>query len=223
MYQKKYPIFQRVRFFSPAGEQKFASGKAAGVPEAKKIFASSWFQSALQSKETIFSDVLKGDEFKEPTMLMARAALDAQDKPFAVVVAEIPAGKFTMPVNTIKIGRAGYAFIINKDGFVVAHPDKTNVLQLNLNDYPFGKEMLQRKRGHIEYAWKGGATYASFAEYAKSNWIVAASVPKGDILDSVNRMGYVFGMLVLASGLASFLRAVVSAQPHRPPPKIFLT
>ncbi len=211
-YQKKYPVFTRIRIFTAAGDQKFSTGKDGGSADPKKFSSSPWFQNALQNKETQFSDVLKGDEFKEPTLVMAKSVLDAQDKPFAVVAVDIPAGAFTLPVDTIKIGKGGYAFILNKDGFAVAYPDKAKVLQVNFREHPFGKEMLRRKSGQVEYTWEGNTKYASFAEYTRLHWIVAASVPKGEILGSVNRMGYLFGILVLVSGIVSFLLAVVSAQ-----------
>ncbi len=211
-YQKKYPVFTKIRIYSAQGEQRFATGTDAGTADAKTVSSSAWFKNALGNKETTFSDVLKGEEFTEPTLVMAKPALDAQDKSFAVMAVEIPAASFTLPVNTIKIGKQGYAFVLNRDGLVVAYPDKSKILQLNLTGYEFGKKMLQQKNGRVDYSWDGNTKYAFFAEYARLKWIVAASVPKSEILASVNRMGSLFGILVLISGVVSFLLAVVSAQ-----------
>lgn len=203
-FQKMYPAFRRLRIFNAKGEEKYTSAQSAGV----NVDAFPWFQKASQSAKTMFSDILMSDT-KEPVIIMTKAALNYQGKAFAVVAVEIAAEAVTKPVTDIKIGKEGYAYIINNEGLVVAYPDKKQLLSLNLSDYAFGKEMLKNKRGTLEYSWKGETKYATYCEYSKMQWIVTASVLKSDILASVNQMGYLFIVLVIVMGASSLILGIV--------------
>ena len=69
-----------------------------------------------------------------PVIVMAKALYDPREgKPFAVIAADLAAANVTKPITDIKIGKEGYGYIINKEGMVVAHPDKTKNFQLDLS------------------------------------------------------------------------------------------
>ena len=116
----------------------------------------------------------------------------------------------TRAVDSIKIGKEGYAsYVLNKEGLVLAYPKKDQVLKLNLSSYDFGKEILQKKKGIIEYSWQGSNKIASFQEYPAMQWIVATSAYTNDILGSVNNLKLIAVILAVIMALCAFFAALL--------------
>ncbi len=145
----------------------------------------------------------------EPVTTMVKTFLTPEGKPYAFLAVDISAEYATKPVTNIKIGKEGFAYIINKDGMVIAYPDKTKIFQLNINKYDFGKEILQKKSGTTEYSLDGLDLFASFQEYPTMGWIIASSVNKADILESVNTMNALFIILVVVMAAFSLVAGII--------------
>jgi methyl-accepting chemotaxis protein len=89
----------------------------------------------------------------------------------------------------VKIGTNGYAYIYDQRGFVIAHPkDKKLILELNLNDLSFGKEMVAMGSGVKEYEWKGVVKTVAFKKDEIVNWTAAAGADNADLLAPVNSL-----------------------------------
>ncbi|SDP12227.1 cache domain-containing protein [Desulforhopalus singaporensis] len=51
------------------------------------------------------------------------------------------------------IGESGYIYCLNGNGIVVVHPSK-ELLQADVSEYSFVKDLIVRKKGYLEYDWK---------------------------------------------------------------------
>jgi methyl-accepting chemotaxis protein len=199
-FQKDYPAFKRMRLLDAKGDERFNSQGAAA--RAGNEASSPWFQKALGSQDAVFSDMMLSADTKQPILIMTRASFDQTGKAFAVLAVELWGNYVTKAVDNIKIGQTGYAYIMDKDGNIIAYPDKSKLFQLNLSSYNFGKEMLQRRKGLIEYAWEGKNQISSFQDYPAMQWTVIAAVNKNDILASVNNMQMLF--IIFGACMAAF-------------------
>ena len=98
-------------------------------------------------------------------------------------------GKFTekeareMAANVLlsqTIGESGYIYCLDSHGNVVVHPQSA-LLNVNVSQYDFIKEMLREKKGYMEYDWKNpGETEARpkalyMLYFAPWDWIIAVS------------------------------------------------
>ena len=144
---------------------------------------------------------------------MAKAEFAEDGKPAAVLVADISGKYLTDSVAKIKFGTSGYGYILNQEGIIIADPDVTKVFQLNVNSYAFGKEILQKKAGMIEYEFEGKDRIACFQEIPELKWILATGVMKDDLLSSVKRtrdisivLGLVFAAVALSIALLLSIR-----------------
>ena len=206
-YQKKYPEILRVRLFDNKGVEKFSTRQAAA--NSQNELSSPWFQKALNSKEACFSEMFPSKELNEAVIIAAKGAFSQEGKPVGVLVIEFSGKYVTRTLESIKVGKEGsYAYILNQEGTVIVHPDPTKVFQLRLNEYGFGKEMLQKKTGVIEYDWEGKAKVAAYRDYPAMGWIIAAAADKDDILASLNQMRTLFLMLGIAIAVAAVIIAV---------------
>jgi methyl-accepting chemotaxis protein len=215
--QKKSPAIKRVRLFDSKGENRFstANGEAAGSSNAS---SQAWFKGALNTKDACLSDIQLSKELGEPTLVMAKATFNQDGKPVAVLAVDLSSEQIMKALENSKgASDESHTFVLDREGMVIAHPDKGKILQLNLNTYPFGKEILQKKNGLIEYAWEGKDRLASFQEYAPMQWIVVSAVPKDKVLGSVHKMKTVFILLGLAfAGVALVAAVFMSLQVARP-------
>jgi methyl-accepting chemotaxis protein len=209
-FMKSNPVLKRARFLNMKGEDLFNTVKEA-TGKSKNPSALPWFQKVTASKEIVFSDPQVSPEIGESVITMAKAYYTQDGKPYAVLAADLSADIATKQITDIKIGKSGFAFIINKEGLVVAYPDKTKVFQLNLAKYDFGKEILQKKRGTVEYSWEGNTRFASYQEYPARDWEIVTTTDKGDILESVHSMQILFILLLAVMGGLAMIAGVIFA------------
>ncbi len=219
-YKKRFPAIKRIRLFDRSGHVKFSTlvekGEGAGDESS-----SPWFKKTLTSKEVCMSDMFQTKESKEVILVMSKAAIaQGQDGRVAAVIAMDLFGKdLAASIDKVKVGKEGYAYMVNSDGQVIAHPDKTKIFQLNVGSYNFGKEMLQKKKGLIEYEWEGKAKAASFQEYPLMHWTIVASANKDDVFSVLNRMKTLFAILGIIIAVVAlvfgFFMSVRIARPIR--------
>ncbi len=208
-FQKRYPAIRKVQLLDVKGNEKFSTlGEKTG--QVKNEAASPWFQKVLASDEICVTEMSFSKEATEPVLTMAKRATTQRSagKPVAVIAVEILARYVTASLDKIKLGKGGYAYILNKEGSVIAHPDKTKLFQLNMSSYPFGKEMLQKKKGLIEYRWEDKTKFASFQEYAPMEWIIVTASNKEEILQSTGKMKNLFIVLGVVIGAIALIVAV---------------
>ena len=209
-FMKSNPVLRRFRFLNMKGEERFNAVQEA-VAKAKNTSAFPWFQKASTTKGIVFSDLHISPETGEPVIVMAKTYYAQDGKPYTVMAADLSADIATKQVSDIKIGKSGFAFIANREGVVVAYPDKTKAFQMNLNQHDFGKEILQKKRGTIEYPWEGSTRFASYQEYPAMGWQIVATTDEADILESVHSMQVLFIILLAVMGILSIVAGVIFA------------
>lgn len=206
---KSSPALKRISVFDMNGDMKVTSNKGAS-DQAEKASSFPWYKQASSAKDMIiFGEVYVPKGLNEPVTTMVKTFLTAEGKPYSFIAVDISAEYAAKPVTNIKIGKEGFAYIINKDGMVIAYPDKTKIFQLNISKYDFGKEILQKKSGTTEYSLDGLDRFASFQDYPVMGWIIATSVNKADILESVNTMNALFIVLVVVMAVFSLVAGII--------------
>jgi methyl-accepting chemotaxis protein len=114
-------------------------------------------------------------------------------------------------VDPITVGETGYVFLMNKDGRVIAYPDRGQILKLNLSQFKFGQEILAKKRGLITYDFEGTEKIAAFAPVDGQEWFVVATANRGELLAPAEELGLwnlaISVVVVLVGALVVFLVA----------------
>ncbi len=206
-YMKANPTFKRIRFLDMKGEEKISSLKGAAPGSTASL---PWFQRVITVKEIVFSEVHLSKEMGMPVIVMAKTFYDPREgKPFMVLAVDLAAESVTKAITGIKIGKGGFGYIINKEGMVIAYPDKTKDFQLDLSKYDFGKEMIQKKKGTSEYSLEGRTLFASFQEYPALGWIVALAIDKAEIMESISAMNVLFIILLIVMATFSLVAGVI--------------
>jgi methyl-accepting chemotaxis protein len=89
-------------------------------------------------------------------------------------------------IASLKIGKTGYPFIVDKTGLVIAHPKKEFILELNLTKQEGMKEFVSRmlggKSGVDDYVFKGIHKISGYAAVDLTNWRVAVTQDSNEFL-----------------------------------------
>ena len=171
-----------------------------------------WFQKAVQGESQISnafpSPLLSKTVFimAVPVHRMDTVTLTLSDQIVGVLFSMVDIQYFTKKhIDTVKIGKTGYAFLFDKSGKVIGHPDSSKVLNMNMHEYDFGKKMLEKKNGTLTYDDNGTEKISSFKTEPISGWTVAAGVDASEVFAPVKKIGMisilVAGIVVLAIGV----------------------
>ena len=92
-------------------------------------------------------------------------------------------------IDPIKAGRTGFAFLFDQDGVTLAHPDAAKIMEFNVSEHDFGKQMLARKTGLLKFESEGAQKWAAFETIGDLGWTIAINVPEAEILEPVTSLG----------------------------------
>ncbi len=102
-------------------------------------------------------------------------------------------------IDPVHIGKTGYAFVVNRRGEMIAHPDTNKILQTDVTSAPFGRRMLESPRGHMIYTAEEEERFIAFQRIPNTGWMAAVDASCAEILAPVNRLGVVN----ISTGLAA--------------------
>ncbi|HEY9594343.1 MAG TPA: methyl-accepting chemotaxis protein, partial [Spirochaetia bacterium] len=146
-------------------------------------------------------------------------------KPFAPFAAPIRSGERVVGVLAIiadigfvndmilseKIGASGYAFVLDKTGMTLAHPNKDNIFTLNMSSQKgmesIVKAMTDGKTGTLGYVFNGVPKTAGFAPVTIPGWSVALTLPDTEFLapaHEVRNLVLIVGGIALVLGFLIF-------------------
>lgn len=104
-------------------------------------------------------------------------------------------------------GETGYVYIIDMAGLVIAYPDKSKILVLDLNQYDFGRRMMEQKNGLIHYTFNNAEKIVAFAEEKNMGWIIASTANEDEIFDPIRQIRNINA--VLAGGCVFIIAAIL--------------
>ena len=199
-FKKNAPYYDVIALSDKKGELVAATNKDALVGKIN-VAGQPFVKQALAGKEAI-SDALVSKTNGKPYFAIATPvfSLDKAETIGAligVIDVEYLSGQFIEP---IKVGKTGYAYILNTTGLTIAHPDKSKIMQSNLGATEFGRQIISRKNGRIEYALEGEPVIALFDGIQDPGWIVVVTVSANELFaaaHSIRNMNFLIASITL--------------------------
>jgi len=130
-----------------------------------------------------------------------------------VVMMSLELKFFSDIFDKMKIGKAGYAYIVDKNGFYITHPVKDKILKESISQIK-GMEAVwelvkQGKSGITEYTLEGIRKVAAVSPVPITGWSVVSTIPVEELYaparftrNAILTIGVIF--LILASGFFYF-------------------
>ncbi len=170
--KKDYDFYEIINVADTSGAIIASSDKAKA--SGLSVSDRSYFKKALSGTVAI-SDVIKSKSSGNPVFVVAAPV--RQDTGFVgvifgVVDLEYFNENFIAPV---KFGATGFVYVVGPSGLVIAHPDTSKIMRLDLSDYDFGKEMLQNKSGILTCKMDSRLWTAAYKTGAAPPWTVVAT------------------------------------------------
>ncbi|MBW6408674.1 methyl-accepting chemotaxis protein [Clostridium weizhouense] len=131
--------------------------------------------------------------------------------------------------NSIKFGETGTAYMINKEGTIIAHNNKELVINQD-NDFEniktdpslesivkIEKKMTQGESGAGDYSYKGKNKYVGYAPIKTTGWSIAIVTEKDEVLSEINLLRLLIGItLVIFVVLGCFIVLLLSSSIIKP-------
>ncbi|WP_148137332.1 methyl-accepting chemotaxis protein [Candidatus Formimonas warabiya] len=176
------------------------------------------FQEALAGR-AIVTDPIMSEHTGGLVVMEAVPITDTEGNTKGVLVAELRATHLNSIIEDSMYGRGGYAYMINKEGDTIAHPNYNLVLQQenrikNSKDPELAKlvalekQMIKGQKGVGEYTSAGTENYMAFTPVPDTNWSVAVTVPKSTVMSGVHRL---FMQICLATLIFLLISLILSA------------
>lgn len=184
--KKEYPYYEGISITDSTGVVIAASNpESIGKVNIKER---EYFKAAMQGK-LVVSEVLKSKSTGMPIFCIATPIKD-KDNITGVFFGAVDVAYFSKNfVDSIKVGKTGYAYLYDKRGLIIAHPDKSQILKLNMNELDFGKKMIAMGSGFMEYTWKGVEKIVAFQRDKEIGWTVGVGAASSELMAPVLNMG----------------------------------
>jgi len=189
------------------------NGEYKGISLADREY----FQKAKNGKANVGA-VVKSKKTGNPVATVC--APITQDGKFVGAVGIALKMDYLADKVTAKMGQTGYGFMVDHTGSFIAHPDKANVLTLNLTTLngmeEITKSMLAKKTGVEDYVFKGTKKIAGFAPVEITGWSIGLTQDTDEFLaasHAIRNFIAIIGIAFLALtivGVAFFARSISS-------------
>lgn len=171
-----------------------------------------YFKQALQGRPAV-SEAVPSPVDGRPVIVLA-VPVGGKEKTGGVLAGLINLDSYTGQfLNPIKVMDKGYVYLMDKRGLVLAHPDTKHVLKLNTSQFDWGREMLSKGSGRLEFIFDGIPMLTHYRASQTLSWMVGVSVPMEELNAPARRLGFltlVIGGATLAATMVILLLVVRS-------------
>lgn len=155
-----------------------------------------YFQQAMSGK-IAFSNVIRSKQTGKPTFVIAVPVMKG-GRPVGICLGTVDLEGFNQQfISPIRIGKLGYAYMVDETGAFLAHPVAENILDKGISEYSWGKSMLQNEQGFERYPWQGQDKMVAYKRVARTGWVVAAGAEMNDIFGPVRHIGNLMLLVTL--------------------------
>ncbi|MGA2229206.1 MAG: methyl-accepting chemotaxis protein, partial [Syntrophobacteraceae bacterium] len=151
-------------------------GKLKGIEAGEREY----FKLAKQGKYSAGS-VTKSKGSGQPIIPIAAPILTEQNEVGAVLAVVLKVDYLLDKVAAIKVGKSGYAFMVDQNGIVNAHPNRELISKLDIKSEQgmqnISKAILAGESGSQYYTYGRIEKIAGFAPVQMTKWRVVATEP----------------------------------------------
>lgn len=176
------PVFQNIYLTQPDGRAYGANGAIIDVSNKE-----SFIKPLLEGK-TVISDSEVSITSGNLIVVIATPVV-ADEKIIGVLTGVISVDNIVRQVLDVQIQKTGYAYVVNKEGAIIIHPNKDisnkkNILKTSdfspeLNK--LGEEVIKGKSGFSSYADNGEKKYVAYTKIPSMDWSIVVNVPENEV------------------------------------------
>lgn len=148
-----------------------------------------YFQESLKGK-TFISEI-KHSETSNRLVFVVSAPVWKEDFCLGVLFGIFDVAYYAQElVYPIKVGETGYVFMYQENGLVFAHPEKSEILKLNMNNFDFGQKLISEKEGSLVCKFGDTENIVVYKQIRETGWTVAVSLGTSELHASARSVGW---------------------------------
>ncbi len=160
-----------------------------GIAGKVNITDREYFKEAVQGRVNM-SRVLKSKVDGSPVFILAAPVVDKGNVVGVYYVVINMEGFNALFIDWIKIGKKGYAFMLDdQDGTCLAHPDKNQIMNTKITEFGFGKDLLAADDGIVYYQANNVDKVAALRTYKEMGWKVVVTTDAAELYAAANKLG----------------------------------
>lgn len=202
---EKYPLVSQMYVMDPSGMQIYKTSGDLGDRSDRDYF------TKAKSGVLNYSDVIISKSTSQPIVVLA-TPIFKNGKVVGVLGGSIDLSILSEIIKNDTLGEGGYAFIVDNNGKVIAHPDQT--LVTDMYDATELKPVSEVIQGHSDirpYTFEGEEKLASYVYMEKLGWgIVAQSVEKVALQAVYHQQKIFFLGVLIAIAIGTILAELIS-------------
>uniref|UniRef100_A0A7V4TF34 HAMP domain-containing protein n=1 Tax=Candidatus Caldatribacterium saccharofermentans TaxID=1454753 RepID=A0A7V4TF34_9BACT len=178
------PTLDDIFFANENGDTFSAINPSINVSER------AYFKNAMATGKPQVSNMLISKmDGKKIVMIACPVLVDG--KPRGIVSKVVEAKVLSQLVSSIKLGKTGYGYLVDSQGFIMAHPDESLILKQKVTETDsqelnaLGQRMLQGEKGSAEVTVGGKKELLAFSPVPLARWTVVSTVPAEEVYGQV--------------------------------------
>jgi len=187
-------------------------------------------QIMKQGQDVAISDALVSKATGKNIFVVAAAVKDENNKTIGLFGATVLLDTISKIAAEIKIGKAGFGWVVDSTGLLLAHPNKDLLMKLKITEASkegykgleeIAKKMLAGQSGYGKITKPDGEVdYAFYAPIRTAKgWSFGVSVPEKQVLAQVNHLSIMvltlFAVLIAVAAVLIFFVASSISKPIR--------
>ncbi len=171
-----------------------------------------YFQDALQGK-TVISQPLMSRDINDKAVIIATPLLNSSGKPAGVLYADLPAKDIiASTIEGVHIGKTGFAYILDKGGLMLAHPDYKLVQEFDEKTTEWGRKVLAAPQGALHYTTSAGIErLLNFRKDPESGWIAVSTLDVSEISEATSSIRNIsLGIMLVGAVLVGLIIFLVT-------------
>ncbi|WP_415715038.1 methyl-accepting chemotaxis protein [Maridesulfovibrio sp.] len=179
------------------------------------IHSRKYVQEILNGSSFAVSEVVKSVLDGRFIVVMAVPVRDEQGRLIGGFISSLDWQKYAQGIiGDISIGEDGYAYILDKQGRIIAHKMNQDLILKDISSNQFVKDSLAAPKGHTEYEWEGRAKLQFFQVVPSTGWVVCMSAYVSDLTRAaIEQRTVLIGMgIVMVLGLVGVIVFTIRKQ-----------
>jgi methyl-accepting chemotaxis protein len=230
MLAKAYDDYKLIMVFDTAGNLLAASNPSifADSSVEKNQANHPWFKKA-RGGEVDVGDVFYSPTVKDNVVSFSAPIKDADGTVIGVITSRVSWSVVDKAVDDMKHGTTAYAYMVNKEGVLIAHPKKEKILKENLTKDPNRdlahtvERMTKGESGSVSYTYEGVHKAVSFipskgyGDFKGLGWSYAMTMADDEVLIPVNNLRkIIFALIAIAAAAIATISVFVARSISRP-------